>query len=156
MSQLVGFAGASSGLGGFGCRNGALAARLLGPGRHCFKIRKAFSKFYRRRGTLLEKYSVSLGALLRRCVSEPEFCIDLVCGFGGIVGESGFSGRFGKLINHYRGWGAGGGGGGGGAGWLAVAWMLCGGLRAWLSARSLLMVVLRSLVARRRFGPQTQ
>ena len=48
-----------------------------------------------------------------------------------------------------------GGGGGGGRG-LAVAWMLCGGLRAWLSARSLLMVVLCSLVARRRFGPQTQ
>ena len=39
---------------------------------------------------------------------------------------------------------------------LAVAWMLCGGLRAWLSARSLMVAVLRSLVARRRFGPQTQ
>ena len=39
---------------------------------------------------------------------------------------------------------------------LAIAWMLCGGLRAWLSARSLLMTVLHSLIARRRFGPQTQ
>ena len=39
---------------------------------------------------------------------------------------------------------------------LAVAWILCGRLRAWLSARSLLVAVLRSLIARRRFGPQTQ
>ena len=34
--------------------------------------------------------------------------------------------------------------------------MLCGRLRAWLSVRSLLMTVLRSLVARRRFGPRTR
>ena len=39
---------------------------------------------------------------------------------------------------------------------LAIAWMLCGGLRAWLSARSLLTAVFRSLVARRRFGPRAQ
>ena len=39
---------------------------------------------------------------------------------------------------------------------LAVAWMLCGGLRAWLSARSLLVAVLRSLVARRRLGPRAR
>ena len=39
---------------------------------------------------------------------------------------------------------------------LAVAWILCGGLHAWLSARSLLVAVLRSFVARRRFGPQTR
>ena len=38
----------------------------------------------------------------------------------------------------------------------ACGLVLCGGLRAWLSARSLLVAVLRSLIARRRFGPQTQ
>ena len=41
-------------------------------------------------------------------------------------------------------------------GGVAVAWMLCGELRAWLSAQSLLMAVLRSLVARRRFGPRAR
>ena len=41
MSQLVGFARASSNLNDFGCRNGALAARLLGRGCRCFKLRKA-------------------------------------------------------------------------------------------------------------------
>ena len=39
---------------------------------------------------------------------------------------------------------------------LAVVWILCGGLRAWLSARSLLVAVLRSLVAWRRFGPRAR
>ena len=34
--------------------------------------------------------------------------------------------------------------------------MLCGRLRAWLSARSLLVAVLRSLIARRRFGPRAR
>ena len=79
-------------------------------------------------------------------MSETEFCGDLVSGSGEVVGGSNFSERFRGLINSY---GAGGGG-------LAVAWVLCGGLRAWLSARSLLMAVLHSLIARRRFGPQTR
>ena len=37
-----------------------------------------------------------------------------------------------------------------------MAWVLCGGLHAWLSARSLLLAVLRSLIARRRFGPRAR
>ena len=84
-------------------------------------------------------YNVDLEALLQQGVSEPEFCGDLVCGFGKIMGRSDFSRQFGELLTVMEG--------------LAVAWMLCGGLRAWLSASSLLVAVLRSLVARRRFGP---
>ena len=38
-----------------------------------FKLRKAFSKFYRRHSALLEKYSVSLKTLLQQDISEPEF-----------------------------------------------------------------------------------
>ena len=45
VSRLVGFAGASSGLGDFGCRNKALAARLLRQGCRCFGLREAFSEF---------------------------------------------------------------------------------------------------------------
>ena len=37
---------------------------------------------------------------------------------------------------------------------LVVAFVLCGGLRAWLSARSLMVALLHSLVARRRFVPR--
>ena len=37
-----------------------------------------------------------------------------------------------------------------------MAWILCGRLHATLSYQSLLMAMLHSLIARRRFGPQTQ
>ena len=39
---------------------------------------------------------------------------------------------------------------------LAIAWILCGRLHALLSTQSLLMAMLHSLIALRRFGPQTQ
>ena len=37
------------------------------------KLRKAFSKFYRRHSALVAKYSVSLKTLLQQGISEPEF-----------------------------------------------------------------------------------
>ena len=39
---------------------GLLTAKLLRQGFHYFKLRKAFSKFYRRHSALVEKYNVSL------------------------------------------------------------------------------------------------
>ena len=67
-----------------------------------FKLRKAFSKFYRRHSALLEKYSVSLKTLLQQGISEPEFYDDLVYRFRKIVGKSNFSEQFRKLINRYK------------------------------------------------------
>ena len=58
--------------------NKALTAKLLRQGYRYFKLRKAFSKFYRRHSALLEKYSVSLKTLLEQGISEPEFYGDLV------------------------------------------------------------------------------
>ena len=66
------------------------------------KLRKAFSKFYRRHSALLEKYSVSLKTLLQQGISEPEFYGDLVYRFRNIVGKSNFSEQFRKLINRYK------------------------------------------------------
>ena len=60
ISQLIRFARASSNLNDFNYRNKALTAKLLRQGHRYFKLRKAFSKFYRRHSALLEKYSVSL------------------------------------------------------------------------------------------------
>ena len=60
ISQLIRFARASSNLNDFDYRNKALTAKLLRQGYRYFKLRKAFSKFYRRHSALLEKYSVSL------------------------------------------------------------------------------------------------
>ena len=66
ISQLIRFANASSNLNDFNYRNKALTAKLLRQGYCYFKLRKAFSKFYRRHSALLEKYSVSLKTLLQQ------------------------------------------------------------------------------------------
>ena len=71
-------------------------------GYRYFKLRKAFSKFYRRHSALVEKYSVTLKILLQQGISEPEFYGDLVYRFRKNVGKSNFSEQFGKLINRYK------------------------------------------------------
>ena len=81
ISQLIRFARASSNLNDFNYRNKALTAKLLSQGYCYFKVRKVFSKFYRRHSALLEKYSVSLKTLLQQGISEPEFYNDLVYRF---------------------------------------------------------------------------
>ena len=95
------FPRASSNLNDFNYRNKALTAKLR-QGYRYFKLRKAFSKFYRRHSALLEKYSISPKTLLQQGISEPEFYGDLVYRFRKIVGKSNFSEQFRKLINRYR------------------------------------------------------
>ena len=102
ISQLIRFARDSSNLNDFNYRNKAHTAKLLRQGYRYFKLRKAFSKFYRRHSALLEKYSVSLKTLLQHGISEPEFYGDLVYRFRKIVGKSNFSEQFRKLINRYK------------------------------------------------------
>ena len=63
LSHLIRFTRASSNLSDFNCSSKALAAKLPRQGYRCFKLRKAFSKFYRRHSALVEKYSVSLKTL---------------------------------------------------------------------------------------------
>ena len=65
ISQLIRFARASSKVSDFNCRNKALTAKLLKQGYRYHKLRKAFSKFYRRHSELVEKYNVSLRKLLQ-------------------------------------------------------------------------------------------
>ena len=100
--QLIRFARASSNLSGFNCCNKAFTAKLLRQGYRYFKLRMAFSKFYRTHSALLEKYSVSLKTLLPQGISEPEFYGDLVHRFRKTVGKSNFSEQFRKLINRYK------------------------------------------------------
>ena len=78
------------------------AAKLLRQGYRYFKLRKAFSKFYRRHSALVEEYSVSLKTLLQQGISEPEFYGDLVYRFRKIVRKSNFSEQLRKLINSYK------------------------------------------------------
>ena len=102
ITQLTRFARASSNLNDFNYRNKALTAKILRQVYRYFKLRKAFSKFYRRHSALLEKYSVSLKTRTQQSISEPEFYGDLVYRFKIIVGKSNFSEQFRKLINRYK------------------------------------------------------
>ena len=60
ISQLIRFDRASSHVTDFNNRNKFLTAQLLKQGYRYHKLRKAFSKFYRRHFELIEKYHVSL------------------------------------------------------------------------------------------------
>ena len=54
ISQLIRFARASSNVNDFNCRNKSLTAKPLRQGFRYLKLRKAFSKFYRRHSALLK------------------------------------------------------------------------------------------------------
>ena len=60
ISQLIRLARAYSRVTDFNNRNKFLTAKLLKQGYRYHKLRKAFSKFYRRHFELIEKYHVSL------------------------------------------------------------------------------------------------
>ena len=107
ISQLIRFATASSYLSDFSCRNKALTVKILRQGYRYHKLRKAFSKFYRRHSGLVEKYNVSLKKLLQQGISEPEFYGDLVYRMRKIMGKSiffffFFSEQIRKIICRYK------------------------------------------------------
>ena len=102
ISQLIGFAGVCSRVADFNARGGCLTAKLLQQGYRCHKLRKTFSKFYRRHYELISKCGVGLETLLGEGLSEPEFCGDLVCRFRGLVEIDDFSFQFRKIITRYR------------------------------------------------------
>ena len=78
ISQLIRFARVSSHVTDFNTRNKLLTAKLLNQGYRYHKLRKAFSKFYRRHSDLVSKFNVRLKSLLQQGISEPEFYGDSV------------------------------------------------------------------------------
>ena len=54
------------------------------------KLRKTFSKFYRRHYELISKFNVGLKTLLREGLSEPEFYGYLVYKFKKLTGRNDF------------------------------------------------------------------
>ena len=73
ISQLIRFARVSSHVDDFNTRNKVLAAKLLRQGYRYHKLRKAFSKFYRRHFDIVSKYNVGFKTLLLQGLSDPEF-----------------------------------------------------------------------------------
>ena len=73
------FARVSRHVADFNARNKSLTAKLLQQGYQYHKLRKTFSKFYRRHYELVSKFNVGLKTLLHQGLSEPEFYGDLFC-----------------------------------------------------------------------------
>ena len=94
ISQLIRFARASSYVADFNTRNKLLTQKLLKQGYRYHKLRKTFSKFYRRYYDLISKFQVGLKSLLRQGLSEPDFYGDLVYKLKKIVGSNNFSAQF--------------------------------------------------------------
>ena len=84
-SQLIRFARVSSHVDDFNTRNKVLTAKLLRQGYRHHKLRKAFSKFYRRHFDLVSKSNVGLKTLLPQGLSKPEFHCNLVYKFRKII-----------------------------------------------------------------------
>ena len=84
-SQLIRFARVCSHVADFNTRNKSLTAKLLQQGYRYHKLRKTFSKFYRRHYELVSKFNVGLKPLLHprlsKRLSKPEFYSDLVYKF---------------------------------------------------------------------------
>ena len=78
-----------------------ITAKLLRQGYRYYKLRKAFSKFYRRHFDIVSKYNVGLKTLLLQGLSEPEFYGDLVYQFRKIMGKNDFP-YFKKTIVRYK------------------------------------------------------
>ena len=98
ISQLICFARASSYVADFNTPNKLLIQKLLKQGYRYHKLRKTFSKFYRRYYDLISKFQVGLKSLLRQGLLEP----DLVYKLKKIVGSNNFSAQFIKMISHYK------------------------------------------------------
>ena len=102
ISQLIRFARGSSLVADFNARSKSLTAKLLRQGYRYHKLRKTFSKFYRRHYELVSKFNVGLKTHLHQGLSEPEFYGDLIYKLKRIVGRVDFSDQFKKIIIRYK------------------------------------------------------
>ena len=89
----------SSHLADLNARNKCLTVKHLQQGYRYHKLRKAFSKFYRRHFELVSKYNTGLRLHLQQGLSEPEFYGDLVHKFQNIVGNAEFSDQLKKKVS---------------------------------------------------------
>ena len=102
ISQLIRFSRVCNHVADFTARNKCLIAKLPQQGYRHHKLRKTFSKFYRRHYELISKFNVGLKTLLREGLSEPEFYGDLVYKFEKLIGRNDFSFQSRKIITRYR------------------------------------------------------
>ena len=75
ISQLIRFARVCNHVTDFHARNKSLTAKLLQQGYRYHKLRKTFSRFYRRHYELISKYNVGLKTLLLRVFRNQNFMV---------------------------------------------------------------------------------
>ena len=102
ISQLIRFARVCNHVVDFDARNKCLTAILFQQGYRYLKLRKTFSKFYRRLYELISKFNVGLKTLLREGLSQPEFYGDLVYKFKKLIGRNDFTFQCRNFITRYR------------------------------------------------------
>ena len=102
ISQPIDFARESNHVADFNTRNKLLTKKLLIQGCLYHKLRKTFSKFFRRYYDLISNFQVGLKSLLCQGLSEPEFYGDLVYKLKKIFGSHNLSAQFIKIITHYN------------------------------------------------------
>ena len=102
ISQFIRFARVSSHVDDFNTRYEVLTAKLLKQGYRYRKLRKAFSKFYRRHFDLVFKYNVGLKTLFLQGLSEPEFYGGLVYKFRKIINKNDIPCHFKKTSVCYK------------------------------------------------------
>ena len=83
-------------------RNKCFSAKILKQGYRYHKLRKAFSKFYRRHYELISKSNIGLKSVLHQGLSEPKFYGDLVYKLKNIMGKTDFSDQFRKIIIRHK------------------------------------------------------
>ena len=102
ISQLIRFARSSTHVTDFNNRNKFLTAKLLKQGYQYHKLRKAFSKFYRRHFELIENYHASLKKLMQQAICNPEFYGDLVYKFKIIIGNPNLTNLLKRIVNRFK------------------------------------------------------
>ena len=102
ISQLIRFASASSHVTDFDNRYKFLTAKILKQGYRYQKLRKAFSKIFRRHFQLIEKYHVGLKKLMQQGICNPEFYGDSVYKLKKIICNPKFSDLFKRIVNRFK------------------------------------------------------
>jgi len=102
ISQLIRYARCCSNLKDFNNRNLLLTKKLLTQGYRYHKLVKTFRKFCYKNPDLINKYDISVKAMLKAGLSKPQFYGDLLYKIRKILNSSYFDQLFIKLINNFK------------------------------------------------------
>ena len=101
ISQLTRYARCCSYLHDFNKRNLNITKKLLQQGFRFHKLRKSFTKFFKKSSLLLSKYQTNLKYCLNHGISHPYFYGDVIYSLRKIKIQPSFKYKFVKIINKF-------------------------------------------------------